>query len=155
MLWASSAGRLPNEIQEQFKETLQENIQYGCKLTIDDVYDTQIQRTIIFENVQSFLSNFDVLAMPVVGLRAQQVEKEYPEKICGVPVTDYLDWLKFSFLSTTTSHPSISIPAGFTGDGMPVGIQFIGHHRGEAKLLQVARAFERTVGFPCGPIDPR
>lgn len=155
MLWASGPGRLPAEIQENFKATLRENIQYGRDLDIDDVYDAQIARTILFNNLQGFLQNFDVLATPVVGLKAQVVEEEYPKFINGQPVTDYLDWLKFSFLATATSLPSIVLPAGFTCDGMPVGIQMIGPHRGEAKLLQVARAFERAMDLSVGPIDPR
>lgn len=43
---------------------------------------------------------------------------------------------------------------GFTDDGMPVGLQLIGQPRGEAGLLQVARAIEIVVGGPFGPIDP-
>jgi len=67
---------------------------------------------------------------------------------------DYISWLKFAFLSTTTGLPSMSIPVGFTSDGLPVGLQLIGPHRGEAKLLQVAHFIEKSVGLPITPIDP-
>ena len=81
---------------------------------------------------------------------------EYPREVAGKPLTDYIDWLRFSFLATTTSLPAISVPAGFTASGMPVGIQLIGPPRGEARLLAVARAVEDAVGFSRGvPIDPR
>ncbi len=155
MLWASGPGRLPEEVQRHYKATLRDNIQYGRDLSIDDVYDAQRDRTVLFHNVQRLLERFDVLAMPVVGLRSQPVENEYPTEIDGKPVGDYLDWLKFSFLSTTTSLPALAMPAGFTDDGMPVGIQLIGPNRGEAKLLRVGRALEQALGLPRGPIDPR
>jgi len=82
------------------------------------------------------------------------VEEEYPAEVDGQPVTDYVDWLRFSFLATTTTLPAIALPAGFTASGMPVGVQLIGSPRGEAKLLQVARAVEEAVAFPKTPIDP-
>lgn len=101
-----------------------------------------------------FLLNFDVLAIPVVGLEPGMVEEEYPPLVDGSVVSDYVDWLRFSFLATTIGFPAISIPVGFTRSGMPVGIQLIGPPRGEEQLLQVARAVEVAVGFPSQPIDP-
>jgi len=154
MLWAMGPGKAPQEVQSQFKATLGKNIQQGRDLTIDDVYDAQIDRTTLFNNVQDFLNTYDAIAMPVVGLKTGNVEDEYPAIIDGSPCEDYLDWLKFSFLSTTTSHPSIVVPAGFSNEGTPVGIQLIGPNRGEAKLLQIARAFELAMNFPLKPIDP-
>jgi len=67
---------------------------------------------------------------------------------------DYISWLKFAFLSTTTGLPSLSLPVGFTDDGLPVGLQLIGPHRGEAKLLQVAAFIEASLNLPNTPIDP-
>ena len=78
----------------------------------------------------------------------------FPAFVDGEPVTDYVDWLRFSFLATATGLPAIVLPAGFTASGMPAGIQLVGPPRGEARLLQVARAVEAAVGFPRRPIDP-
>ncbi|MBS1256867.1 MAG: Glutamyl-tRNA(Gln) amidotransferase subunit A [Deltaproteobacteria bacterium] len=80
--------------------------------------------------------------------------EEYPGEIDGKPVTDYIEWLRFSFLSTTTGLPSVSMPAGFTKSGLPVGLQLIGPPRGEAKLLAVARAVEISLESVNNPIDP-
>ena len=65
-----------------------------------------------------------------------------------------MDWLRFAFLATTTGLPAISVPIGLSDEGMPIAIQLIGPPRGEAKLLQVARALEMAVGGPLGAIDP-
>jgi amidase len=155
MFWAALPGRLPKEVQQGFKRTLRENIDLGRHLTTDQIYDAQRNRSIIFANMHNFLQDFDVLAFPVVGLDAGPVEEEYPASVNGQKVKDYVDWLRFSFLSTTTGLPSLSLPVGTNEHNMPVGLQLIGPPRGEAKLLGVARAIERAVIFTTGPIDPR
>ena len=154
MLWAAGPARLPEAVTSKFKRTLSENIEVGLNLTASEIYDAQIGRTKLYRNTVSFLQDFDVLAFPVVGLFAGPVEEEYPTEIDGKPLGDYLEWLKYSFLSPTTTLPSISVPVGFNDDGMPVGIQLLAGPRGEARLLQVARAFEVACGGPLGPIDP-
>jgi amidase len=55
-----------------------------------------------------------------------------------------------------TSCPSIAVPAGFTADGRPVGVQIVGRPRGEAALLSAAAAFEEATGLAkLTPIDPK
>jgi amidase len=154
MLWAALPGRAPDAIQKHFKRTLRENIEFGRSLTIDDVYDAQLNRSRLFDNTVGFLRDFDVIACPVVGVMPGPVEEEYPTEVDGVPLKDYISWLRFSFLATTVGLPAISVPVGLTRDGIPIGLQLIGHHRGEARLLAVARAVEIATGGPLGPIDP-
>ena len=154
MVWATGAGRAPESVQKHFKQTLSDNIDYGQKLSIDDVYDAQIDRNAIYHNMRRFLSGYDVLACPTVSLEPGPVVEEFPSEIDGQPVDDYIEWLRFSFLSTTAGLPAISIPAGFTKSGLPVGLQLIGPPRGEAKVLAAARAIELAVGGMQTPIDP-
>jgi len=58
---------------------------------------------------------------------------------------NYMDWMRSCYLITVSGHPAISVPAGFTRDGLPVGIQIVGRYRDEWSLLQVARAFEAAT----------
>ena len=155
MNWAVGPGRLGVEVQKHYKRTLAENIQMGRDLSIDDVYDAQVNRTVIYHAMREFLGRYDVLACPVVGLPPGPVEEEYPTIVDGQPVSSYVDWLKFSFLATVTGLPALSLPVGCTADGMPVGLQLIGPPRGEARLLQVAAFIEAVVGWDTTPIDPR
>ncbi|MEO0591921.1 MAG: amidase family protein, partial [Pseudomonadota bacterium] len=80
---------------------------------------------------------------------------EYPPSVDGMVIDDYVDWLRFSMLSVVTTLPSLSMPAGFTQEGLPVGLQLVGPPRGEARLLQVAQALEERLALPTGPIEPR
>ena len=59
----------------------------------------------------------------------------------------YIDWMKSCYYITVTGLPAISVPAGFTEDGLPIGVQIVGRHRDEFGVLQLAHAFEQATGF--------
>ncbi|MEM6620029.1 MAG: amidase family protein [Pseudomonadota bacterium] len=144
----------PPEVKKFFKKTLKDNIAQGTDQTTQDIYLAHRARSDLYQRMRVFLDAYDVLAVPVVGIAPGPVEEEYPMEVDGQPTADYVDWLRFSFLATTTALPALSLPAGFTDDGMPMGIQLIGPPKGEARLLQVGLALEQVLGLPKGPCDP-
>jgi amidase len=73
------------------------------------------------------------------------VETEWPRKISGVKMKNYLDWMKSCYYITVTGHPAVSVPAGFTADNLPVGIQIVGRYRDDFGVLQLAHAFEQAT----------
>ena len=152
--YGSINAYLPEAVQAVFKDTLRHNTETGRNLRASKIYDAMRQRTVLYHAMRQFLDGYDVLAIPVVGLEAGPAEQEFPPFVDGQPVTDYVDWLRFSFLATTTALPALSLPVGFTQSGMPVGLQLIGPPRGDAKLLHVARQIEDILALPTQPIDP-
>ena len=66
-------------------------------------------------------------------------------EIAGVKMDNYIDWMKSCYYITTTSHPAISVPAGFTPKGLPVGLQIVGRYRDDFGVLQLAHAFEEAT----------
>ena len=145
---------LPAEIRRHFKRTLRENAEFGRNLEASEIFRAFRNKSRLYEIMRQFLQRYDVLALPVTGIAPGLVEIEYPPVVAGVEMGDYVEWLRFSFLATTTGLPSLSMPAGFTPAGLPVGIQLIGPPRGEARLLQVGLAIEERLNLPVGPIDP-
>jgi amidase len=83
--------------------------------------------------------------MPVSQVPPFPADQEYPAEIDGEPVEDYLAWMRSAYHVTVTGCPAISVPGGFTTDGLPVGVQVVGPHRGERRLLEVAHAFEQAT----------
>ncbi len=152
--YGAVTARLPQNVQEQFGERLRDNIEFGLNQSLSDVYDAMSKRTQLYEIMRLFLSDWDVLAIPVVGIEPVEVEQEYPEMVDGQQIGTYENWLRFSFLATTTLLPAMSMPVGFTNSGLPVGLQLVGPPRGEARLLQVALFIEQALGLPSTPIDP-
>ncbi|MWD26402.1 amidase [Aquicoccus sp. SCR17] len=156
MHWAALPGRMPEAVQAQFKPTLMDNVEQGRpgRMSVEDVYDAQRGRSLLYDRMAAFLARHEVLAFPVTGAAPGPVEAEFPDTVAGEPVSDYLDWLRFSFLATTTGLPALSMPAGFTEAGLPVGLQLVGPPRGEAQLLRAARLIEQALALPAGPFDP-
>lgn len=60
-------------------------------------------------------------------------------------LASYFDWMKTCYLITATSHPAVSVPAGFTAEGLPVGLQIVGRYRDDFGVLQLAQAFEAAT----------
>lgn len=154
MLWATAFKRTSDSVTCHFKETLAQNVAFGQSLTMDDIANANLNRTIIFENMVALFQHFDVLACPTVGNFPRPVDEEWVKEVNGQKFNNYMDWLRFAFLATTAGLPAISVPVGLSKNGLPVGIQLIGPPRGDAKLLAAARAVEVAVGGPLGPIDP-
>ena len=152
--YGAVTDRLPEMAKKHFKKTLRDNAEFGRNLTSAEIYDALRNKTKIYQAMRMFLERYDVLALPVTGIAPGPVEVEYPPVVDGVPMGDYVDWLRFSFLATTAGLPALSMPSGFTRSGLPVGLQLIGPPRGEARLLQVAYAIEQRLNLPCGPLDP-
>ena len=94
---------------------------------------------------------YDVFAAPVTQVPAFDVELEFPAEIAGVRMGSYLEWFRSCSRITVTSHPAVAVPAGFTADGLPVGLQLVGRARGEAELLRLARALRVGDGLAARP----
>jgi amidase len=95
--------------------------------------------------MRRFLERHEFLVCPVNQLPPYAVETEWPREVAGVRMDNYIDWMKSCYYITITSHPAISVPAGFTDDGLPVGIQIVGRYRDDFGVLQLAHAFEAAT----------
>ena len=71
----------------------------------------------------------------------------WPRSIDGVAMDNYISWMKTAYWISTTCRPAISVPAGFTDDGLPVGVQIVGRYRDDLNVLKIAHAFEQATGF--------
>ena len=118
------------------------NIEQGLKLSIQDVARAQRQRSEIWERVRNFFDDYDLLLTPTVPIPPFPAEVQYPTEIAGKPMENYIDWAMLTYAITMTGLPAISVPCGWTENGLPVGLQIVGRHHSEAALLQAAAAYE-------------
>jgi amidase len=132
--------------RDKLKDTVIWNIEQGLALTPEKIARAEMLRTELFHRMRKFLERYDFLLCPVNQLPPYPIDLEWPREIAGVKLENYLDWMKSCYYVTITSHPAISVPAGFTPEGLPVGIQIVGRYRGDLAVLQLAHAFEGATG---------
>ena len=136
---------------EAFKATLAENIRAGAGLSGVDVARAYRLRTTMQARMRGFFDSHDVLMLPVSQVPPFPASQEFPTEIDGRPMASYLDWMASAFLITVTGCPAISLPAGTTPEGLPVGLQVVAPHNAERRLLEVAAALERHLPPPPRP----
>ena len=101
----------------------------------------QHQRTALWHTVRRFFERYDLLLTPTLSVAAFPIGATQPETIDGRPIT-YFDWFPFTFPFSLTGQPAMSVPCGFTVEGLPVGLQIIGRRHADATVLRAAAAFE-------------
>ena len=140
-------GALYRQHRDKLKDTVIWNIEQGLALTPEKIARAESLRTELFHRMRRFLERYDFLLCPVDQLPPYPVTVEWPRAIAGVQMENYLDWMKSCYCITITSHPAISVPAGFTGDNpaLPVGLQIVGRYRDDFGVLQLAHAFEQAT----------
>ncbi|HEX5130052.1 MAG TPA: amidase [Usitatibacter sp.] len=125
------------------------NIEQGLKLDSARIARALAHRSTIYQRMRAFMERYEFLCLPVNQVPPFPVEQRYVDTINGVKLPNYFAWMKTAFAITTTSHPAISVPAGFTADDppLPVGLQVVGRYRDDFGVLQLAHAFEQATGL--------
>jgi amidase len=132
------------------------NIEKGLNLKAEDIIRAEIQRSTMIKRAFAFFGNYDLLLCPATIVPAFPVEQRYLESCNGVTFDNYVGWLAIVYGITLIGSPAISIPAGFTKSGLPVGLQVVAAPRAEARMFAGAKLLEDILGLKgTVPIDPR
>ena len=101
-----------------------------------------LDRLAWWQHPRAFFEKYDLLLTPTIACPPFKVGLDNPSEIAGRPVVPYA-WLPFTYPFNLTGQPAASVPCGFTGDGLPVGLQIVGRRFADVAVLQAAAAFER------------
>ncbi len=143
--WDIALRPLLDERPGDLKPSLAENIEAGRTLTGADLGRAEMMHTALFHRVRRFFERYDALLLPVSQVPPFDAGIEYPDEVAGHPMPDYLEWMRSCFLVSATGCPALSVPAGFTSDGLPVGLQIVGPHHADFAVLQIGHAFEQAT----------
>ncbi|MEV4111847.1 amidase [Nonomuraea sp. NPDC049695] len=123
------------------------NVEQGRKVTGADLARAEQARSRLYQRMAAFFDTYDVLIAPVSQVPPFPVEHPYVDEINGEKLPDYLAWMRSAYWISVLHAPAASVPAGFTPDGLPVGVQIVGRPFEDARVLRVARAFEQATGY--------
>ncbi len=154
--YLGSLGELVKESGDLIKPEVIWNVDQGRDQTVERVASAERARADIFYKTASFFDEYDLLVTPTVIVPPFSVELRYVTDVEGVHFDDYISWLVMCSSLSLTACPIISIPCGFTEEGLPVGVQIMAPRGREDLLLGAASLFEQSTGLgDIVPIDPR
>lgn len=142
MTYASGYASLLQTHRDQLKGTLIWNIELASTFSAQDVISAEQRRARLFRDTQQLLETYDFIIAPVSQVLPFPVDQPFVERIGEQEMHNYIEWMDSCSLITLTGHPAMSLPCGFTEQGLPVGLQIIGRYRDELTLLKLAQAFE-------------
>jgi amidase len=142
--------------RELIKPDIIWNTERGLRQTPSELAAAERERAALFRRAADFFATYDLLVTPGASTPAFDVELRMPAAVDGKKLENYLGASLITAATTMMAVPSIAVPCGFDRHGRPVGLQLVGRHRGEARLLQAAALFEQAMQLSAlVPIDPR
>ena len=145
--WASwnTYGPLLRDHRSLIKPEALWEIERGAHVSGEDVARALMQQGQLLDRMRRFEKRYEFLVCAVSQVPPFDAEIAWPRSIDGVAMDNYISWMKTAYWISTTCRPAISVPAGFTNDGLPVGIQIVGRYRDDLNVLKIAQAFEQAT----------
>lgn len=147
--WMMAQSRAEDLKQHRhlMKDTVVWNTEKGLALTGLDVSRAEAKRTELYLRVHRFLQRYKFFVLPVTQVAPFPVEWDWVREINDRKMETYIDWMASCYAVTVTGLPAISVPCGFTSEGLPVGLQIVGRQGQDFAVLQLAYAFEQATQF--------
>jgi amidase len=145
--FAAGLGPILERAGDVIKPEVHWNVEKGFALTARDLIETAAARSRLELSVQDFFGRYDLFASPCAQVLPFDATLRYPSDIAGVPSETYLDWMRSACLLSATGLPVLSVPAGFSSTGLPIGLQLATNHYADMQLLRYGRAFEQQTGY--------
>jgi aspartyl-tRNA(Asn)/glutamyl-tRNA(Gln) amidotransferase subunit A len=143
--WAARFEKDAAEHADKMDPSLVEGIREGLKYTGRDVQRAMYRRTQFYRSVQPWFDKHDFTLTPTISRTPLPADHKALEPITidGAGAGDMRRaWVPYLNLFNLTGNPAVSIPCGWTPDGLPVGLQIVGRWYADAEVLRVAAAFE-------------
>ena len=143
-VWSMLGPLLEKHRGEMKPEAIGE-IERGASLSAGDVARALVLHGEIMDRMRRFQERYEYVLCAVNQVPPFDATIDWPKEIEGVAMDGYIAWMRSAYWITTTFCPAMSVPAGFTAEGLPVGIQIVGRYRDDLALLRMAYAFEQAT----------
>lgn len=129
----------------QLNKYIHWHVEEGRRLAGSYLSRIEAKRTALYQRMREFMDLYEFFVMPVNQVLPFDVKMPYPVQINGVRMENYLAWMKSAYYISAVGNPAISVPCGFSANGLPIGIQIVGRHNDDWGVLQMAYAFEQAT----------
>ncbi|MEE8352368.1 MAG: amidase [Rhodospirillales bacterium] len=152
---AADMADLLEDHEKTLKPELVWNIRQGMRLSVDEIGRATVEQGRSYREFLDFFETYDLLVTPATVVPPFEKNCRYPEEVNGQTLETYFDWCAITYSISLAACPAISILAGFTEEGLPVGLQIIAAPFRDADLLGAAAQVEELLGLHGKlPIDP-
>jgi Asp-tRNA(Asn)/Glu-tRNA(Gln) amidotransferase A subunit family amidase len=142
---AAASPELVGNADEVDNPFLREFLKRPRELTGLEVANAWHEHSRYVERIMAFFRRFDLLVTPATPTAAYMVDQMYAPEIDGQRVASAIDAMLLTYAFTMAGLPAISVPAGFTAAGLPIGMQIVGGRHADALVLRAAAAFEQIA----------
>lgn len=129
-------------------------IEGALNLTASDLYTASTERSAWYNALQRTFATFDYVAVPSAQVFPFDVKQPWPKSIAGRQMDTYHRWMEVMVAWTLSGSPVISVPVGFSAEGLPMGMQLIGRPRDDVGVLQLAAAYEQARDWVGSRLPP-
>ena len=143
--FAADYRTIVRDHRDEVKDAVVRNTELGLALTADGMLSAQEARARLLRATETYFAHHDLLVLTTSQVAPFDAGLEFPVEIDGIPMRDYLEWMRAATVISATGCPAVSVPAGFTRDGLPVGIQLVAAPGKDVDLLLAAQAFEELT----------
>jgi amidase len=130
---------------EWVKDEIKFEVAQAERFSGADVGRAMARQARLYEESRAFFERFDYFVLPTTQVLPFDINTHYPTSVAGVAMSDYVDWMRSCWYVSLMANPAISVPAGFSETGLPVGLQIVGRHRDDWSVLQMGHAFEQAT----------
>jgi aspartyl-tRNA(Asn)/glutamyl-tRNA(Gln) amidotransferase subunit A len=144
--YGASAARLGSELAEKahmLDPGLRKCVEHAVTMTAADLTQAMAEREAFWQQVRVLFESYDLLITPTLAVPPFPINQDNADSLTGKPQGE-LQWTQFTYPFNLTGQPACSVPAGWTTDGLPIGVQIIGPRFGDAVVLRAARAIEES-----------
>lgn len=142
---AQTLGPLLDRHRDEMKPEAVWQIQLGQRITAEQVGVAMRQHAILLDRMRLFFQRYDCVVCATSQVPPFDAGLTWPREIAGEGMEHYIAWMRSAYWISVTLGPAASVPAGFTSDGLPVGLQIAGKPRDDRAVLEVAHGFESAT----------
>ncbi|HWQ62653.1 MAG TPA: amidase [Negativicutes bacterium] len=117
----------------------------GAMVSTGDLFQASVNRSAWYAYLCALFQKYEYLVLPSAQVFPFAVETHWPKEVAGKPMDTYHRWMEVVIPASLAGVPAISVPVGFNGEGLPMGMQVIGKPQADLAVLQLAYSYEQAA----------